>query len=133
MGCDYRFIGKTFFVCAALCGLFLLALAHANWTGPTDAKLHAWFDQLASGKGLCCSFADGLALDDPDWGMESVAGADGKSQVIVYWVKIEGQKIDVPPEALVTEPNKFGRAVVWPLRDSGGHWTVRCFMPGVEG
>lgn len=109
---------------------FLLpTLARAHWTGPTDPTLHAWFDALASGKGLCCSFADGLALDAPDWGTEQVAGADGKMQV-VYWVVVDGKKIDVPPEAVVTVPNRFGEAVVWPFSDESGNVQIRCFMPG---
>lgn len=107
----------------------LIAPAGAHWTGPSDPAMHAWFDSLGSGKGLCCSFADGLALDDPDWGTESVAGADGQSQV-VYWVTVEGHKIAVPAEAVVTAPNKFGRAVVWPYQDMNGHTQIRCFMPG---
>jgi hypothetical protein len=32
-----------------------------------DAPLKSWFDRLASGKGLCCSFADGAQVDDVDW------------------------------------------------------------------
>lgn len=82
---------------AFLAGLAALpAPAMAHWTGPADPAMHTWFDNLAAGKGRCCSFADGLALDDPDWGTESVAGADGQSQV-VYWVMVDGQKIAVPP------------------------------------
>ena len=38
--------------------LCIPALAHdAN-----RPELNSWFDHLASGKGLCCSFADGMAL-----------------------------------------------------------------------
>ena len=32
-----------------------------------NEPLHAWFDQLASGKGLCCSFADGFKVENVDW------------------------------------------------------------------
>ena len=32
-----------------------------------NSPLKAWFDQLASGKGLCCSFADGVSVQDVDW------------------------------------------------------------------
>jgi hypothetical protein len=66
--------------------------------------LHAWFDQLASGKGLCCSFADGFKVEDVDWDTQ-----DGH-----YRVRLHGEWIVVPDSALVTEPNKFGPAVVWP-------------------
>ena len=36
----------------------------------TNSPLKSWFDRLASGKGLCCSFADGLRVDDVDWDAE---------------------------------------------------------------
>jgi hypothetical protein len=29
--------------------------------------LHNWFEHLASGKGLCCSIADGHVVEDADW------------------------------------------------------------------
>ena len=29
--------------------------------------LHDWFEHLASGKGLCCSYADGYVIQDADW------------------------------------------------------------------
>jgi len=86
-----------------------------------DSPLKPWFDTLRSGKGLCCSFADGRTVEDPDWGTE------GNN----YWVNIDGQHIIVPPEALVIVPNRFGRAVVWPYADvETGKILIRCFMPG---
>lgn len=94
-----------------------------------NSPLKSWFDSLASGKGLCCSFADGVSIRDVDWGTESVAGAEGQSQ-IVYWVVIDGRKIAVPPQAVVTEPNKYGPAVVWPYQDMNGVTQIRCFIPG---
>ena len=87
-----------------------------------DPALHAWFDKLASGKGLCCSFADGVAVEDVDW---DTGGAGGR-----YRVRLDGRWIEVPDAALVTEPNKFGRAVVWPYQDSSGSTQIRCFLPG---
>jgi len=94
-----------------------------------NSPLKAWFDSLASGKGLCCSFADGVSIKDVDWGTEAVAGADGKT-AIVYWVMIDGKTIAVPPDAVVTVPNKFGAAVVWPYQDADGKTQIRCFLPG---
>jgi hypothetical protein len=82
--------------------------------------LHAWFDRLASGNGLCCSFADGLSVQNVDW--DSQAGH--------YRVRLGGEWIDVPDYALVTEPNKFGPAVVWPYMDVTGEIQIRCFLPG---
>jgi hypothetical protein len=100
----------------------LLAAACARDGGQfAGAPLKEWFDRLASGKGLCCSFADGVSIADVDWGTQ-----DGH-----YRVRIDGQWIDVPDAALVGEPNRFGRAVVWPYRDEAtGATQIRCFLPG---
>jgi hypothetical protein len=83
------------------------------------SPLKEWFDSLRSGKGPCCSDADGSAVSDVDW--ESSNGH--------YRVRIEGEWFDVPEEAVITEPNRIGRTMVWPLRGYGG-LTIRCFMPG---
>jgi hypothetical protein len=83
-------------------------------------ELKAWFDQLASGKGLCCSFADGQSIADVDWEV-----AHGH-----YRVRLQGRWIDVPASALVTEPNRYGPAVVWPYLDADGQTQIRCFIPG---
>lgn len=100
------------------------APAMAHWTGPTPAGApdKQWWDQLASGKGLCCSFADGVSIKDVDW--------DTRGPNNAYRVRLHGQWIVVPPEAVVTEPNKFGRAVVWPYQDANGQTQIRCFIPG---
>lgn len=102
-------------------------LAHDNGQF-ANSPLKPWFDKLASGKGLCCSFADGVSVADPDWGTESVTTA-GKAEV-VFWVVVNGKKLIVPPEAVVTEPNKLGPAVVWPYQDASGETQIRCFIPG---
>lgn len=101
--------------------IFGLVAAHATDNGQyANSPLKAWFDHLASAKGLCCSFADGRTLEDPEWGTHDDH----------YWVIIDGVRYAVPPEALITEPNKFGQAVVWPYKDSDGTMKIRCFMPG---
>ena len=33
----------------------------------SQSPLKPWFDSLKSGKGPCCSDADGFAVSDPDW------------------------------------------------------------------
>ncbi|MBR1125118.1 hypothetical protein JQ628_26600 [Bradyrhizobium lablabi] len=84
-----------------------------------NSPLKQWFDSLKSGKGPCCSDADGSAVSDVDW--ESKNGH--------YRVRIEGEWFDVPEDAVITEPNRVGRTMVWPIRGYGG-MTIRCFMPG---
>lgn len=85
-----------------------------------NSPLKPWFDQLASGKGLCCSFADGVSVENVDWDTQN-----GK-----YRVRLKGQWFIVPDAALVMEPNKFGPAVVWPYQDANGTTQIRCFLPG---
>lgn len=106
--------------CAALLlGLFS-QFSHARDDGRyANSALKPWFDSLKSGKGPCCSDADGYAVADPDW--ESKSGH--------YRVRIEGEWFDVPEEAVITEPNRAGRTMVWPIKGWGG-LTIRCFMPG---
>jgi hypothetical protein len=86
------------------------------------SPLKPWFDTLKSGKGLCCSFADGFAIADPDW-----ESKDGH-----YRVRLEGEWIVVPDDAVITEPNRAGRTMVWPIINKFGT-TIRCFMPGSMG
>ena len=109
--------------------ILAMALWLAFMAAPTDARddgryaqslLKSWFDSLRSKAGAsCCSDADGFAVSDPDWETR-----DGK-----YRVRLKGQWLDVPDEALITEPNRVGRTMVWPVPDVGG-MRVRCFMPG---
>ena len=106
--------------------------ALASWTAAAHdvdgryagSPLKSWFESLHSRKGPCCSDADGTALSDVDW-----EARDGH-----YRVRIEGQWWDVPDEALIKEPNRAGRTMVWPVyyRDLDRLLCVeiRCFMPG---
>lgn len=93
------------------------------------SPLKSWFDSLRSGKGPCCSDADGYALSDIDW--QSVGG---RYRVRVPISNDEADKntliwVDVPEDAVITEPNRAGRTMVWPIWGYQGP-TIRCFMPG---
>ena len=85
-----------------------------------DPQLHLWFDKLSSGKGLCCSFIDGTKIEDIDW----------DTQGDHYRVRIDGKWFVVPDAAVVTEPNRFGPAVVWQYKDFQGETQIRFFLPG---
>jgi hypothetical protein len=85
----------------------------------SSPEMKAWFHGLRSGKGPCCSDADGSAVSDVDW--ESRGGH--------YRVRIEGEWLEVPDDAVITEPNRVGRTMVWPMRGYQG-LSIRCFMPG---
>jgi len=91
------------------------ALAH----DASRPDLNSWFDHLASGKGLCCSFADATALAHVDW-----ESRDGH-----YRVHLDNEWIGVPDDAVITEPNRAGRTMVWPMKSPLGI-SIRCFMPG---
>ena len=66
---------------------------------------------------------DGFTVADPDW-----ESKDGH-----YRVRLGGEWIDVPDDALVTVPNRAGRTMVWPMPFIEGKTNIimiRCFMPG---
>jgi hypothetical protein len=96
-----------------------------------NSPLKSWFDQLKSRNGLCCSNADGYVVEDADWeaknGHYRVRVPMNPGSKVLVW-------IDVPDEAVVAEPNKAGRTMVWPVYtgfegESNYVW-IRCFMPG---
>ena len=113
------------FISAIFFGGLAIAIGDAHKARARDdgryanSPLKGWFDQLASGKGLCCSFADGFSVQDVDWDT-----LDGR-----YRVRLHGEWVVVPDNALVTEPNRFGPAVVWPYTDAEGTTQIRCFLP----
>lgn len=121
-------VGVAACVVAVLLGSHVLA-PHTAAARDVDGRfanspLHGWFESLHSGKGPCCSDADGTALSDVDW--EAKEGH--------YRVRIEGEWWDVPDEAVITEPNRAGRTMVWPVyyrsATSALRVDIRCFMPG---
>jgi hypothetical protein len=125
---DWRFCGKLALAGATIIGVLIFA-HRMGWARDlehkyADSELKSWFDGLKSAKGPCCSNADGTALSDVDWDAK-----DGH-----YRVRIEGQWIDVPDDAVIKEPNKVGRTMVWPIyyRSLGAlmRIEIRCFMPG---
>lgn len=96
-----------------------------------DSPLKDWFGSLWSkGWGSCCSGADGTAVSDVDW----------RSRGGHYQVRLGGEWVDVPDAAVVTVPNLYGRAMVWPMNgtinpetktlESTKGKTIRCFLPG---
>jgi len=110
---------RAVFAAACICSLYTACALARDDGRYGNSPLKAWFDKLSSGKGLCCSFADGVSVEDVDWDTR-----DGH-----FRVRLDGQWIDVPDDAVVSEPNKFGPAVVWPYQQDG-KTQIRCFMPG---
>jgi len=120
MGSCIRF----FAVFAAILLAFQSAYARDPDGRFANSPLKPWFEKLSSGKGPCCSDADGSVVLDSDWETK-----DGH-----YRVRIKDKWWDVPTESVVTEPNKIGRTMVWPVYfwklDSLDRVEIRCFMPG---
>lgn len=111
---------KSAITALALLCVFGTALAHDH----SRPDLDGWFKSLRSKGGIpCCDGSDALSVEDPDWRSQ-----DGK-----YQVRLNGEWRDVPDEAVVTEPNKFGRTKVWPVTYEDGAVVIRCFMPGAMG
>jgi hypothetical protein len=112
-------MSKYVLIVALLVGLGSFAIARDDGRHAND-PLKDWFDHLASRHGLCCSFADGFSVSDVDWSVH-----DGHYRVLLH-----GEWIDVPDTAVVTAPNRYGPAVVWPYMDNKGNANIRCFLPG---
>ena len=104
-----------------LLGLMMLA---APGLGRDDGRyanspLKPWFESLQSEFGQCCTDADGYIVSDPDW--ESDRGH--------YRVRIDGEWVVVPDGAVIKQPNRAKRTMVW-KHYIDGHLRVRCFIPG---
>jgi len=96
--------------------------------GPTSPDVKAWAATLENKlKEGCCSTADGWKPEEVEYDIK-----EGK-----YRVKIDGEWYDVPADAVIDAPNRFGFPVVWYYRSwlNGIRPTVsiRCFIPGAGG
>jgi hypothetical protein len=105
-------------VLLAIAGMLALVPAWAH--DHSNPANNEWLKQQRNQNGnLCCDGDDWTRADDLEWSAES-----GR-----YKVKVEGQWLDVPPEALTQAPNKMGHVLVW-LRRLNGQPVVFCFAPG---
>lgn len=96
------------------------ALAHEH----SRPDLDAWFQSLESGNGPCCDGPgkDATHLEDPDWRVVTEGGSSH------YEVRRNGRWEVVPDKAVLRQPNRCGKALIW-----YGAWDknlIRCFMPG---
>jgi hypothetical protein len=122
--------GAILIITATVLTIVFCVTARARDDGRyANSALKPWFDSLRSGKGPCCSDADGSAVSDVDW-----ESKNGRYRVRVPRSTIPGGIsemiwVDVPDDAVITEPNRAGRTMVWPIYGYMGV-TIRCFMPG---
>lgn len=110
---------KKLFVALAALSISTTAIARDPDGRYAQSPLKPWFDSLRSGKGPCCSDADGYVVKEVDW-----ESKDGH-----YRVRLDGKWIDVPDDAVLTQPNLYGQTMVWPMRYDG-EVSIRCFIPG---
>jgi hypothetical protein len=108
-----------------LIAMYVLALvvaSHARDDGRyAKSPLKPWFDSLQNKNGAgCCSDADGVRLDDPEWRCASSEDCE---------VRLDGKWQRVPPEAILETTNRVGYPIVWRLP---GDTTIRCFLRGSE-
>ena len=120
-----RALGFLIFTCCMLVvvvvALIMLATRPAYPHDHSHPELNDWFKSLQSRKaGSCCDGSDAMRIDDPDW-----TNTNGH-----YRVRLEGEWVDVPDNAVITEPNRAGHALVWPYRQDGKLNQIRCFAPG---
>lgn len=110
------------------------ALAHDKHYA-ISKELHDWFMELKSIKGPCCADADGAVVKDADW--ESKDGHYRVYLPIGGDAKDGSEWVDVPDEAVIKQPNLYGRTMIWTMYSSmyGGpvRTAIRCFMPGSMG
>jgi hypothetical protein len=110
------------------------ALCPAAWAadhgqlGPTSPEVKAWAGTLKNKlKEGCCSTADGWKPEEVEYDMKGNK----------YRVKIDGDWYEVPSDAVVDVPNRFGFAVVWYYRSwlngTKPSVSIRCFIPGAGG
>jgi hypothetical protein len=119
---------------------FMLVALSARGHDHSRPDLNGWFHKLHSKGGTwCCDGPgkDALHLKDADW---ETRGGRYRVRVPVDQASFEralkGETVqtewaDVPDDAVIAEPNKYGTALVWPTYGVAGRM-VRCFMPGVE-
>jgi len=85
----------------------------------SSPEMKLWFDSLRSERGPCCSDADGAVVPDVDWETK-----DGR-----FRVRLEGAWVEVPDGAVILEPNRAHRTMIWPIYLDHEIY-IRCFMPG---
>ncbi|MGR4927253.1 hypothetical protein ACIPUD_10650 [Bradyrhizobium sp. CAR08] len=124
-------------VLAVLLAISTISVARDARGRYAGSDLKSWFDGLRSGNGPCCSDADGYALSDVDWETRA-----GRYRVRIPRWRFEPSAaapappdgtemvwIEVDDESVITEPNRAGRTMVWPIWGHQGP-SIRCFMPG---
>jgi hypothetical protein len=117
--CQLIALGMALTCIALLIAAVTVAPVHGHDHARPD--LDGWYMGLRSGLGPCCGGpkVDATVLEDADW----------QSLGDHFSVRIDGQWIAVDDAAVLKEPNRAGRTMVW-LGFRDGKPFVRCFLPG---
>lgn len=96
--------------------------------GPVSPEIRTWAGTLENKREVgCCASADG-------WKPEAIEYDIAADH---YRVRIDGEWHEVPADAVLDGPNKFGFPVVWYYRTYlNGEKSmvyIRCFLPGAGG
>lgn len=104
-----------------ICAIAVISIAQARDDGRyAQSPFKEWFNSLTNKHNVpCCDTADGRRVDDADVEIEGNH----------YRVRIDGQWIDVPDDAVITAPNRAGVPIVWPYSQDGAI-RIRCFIAG---
>jgi hypothetical protein len=70
-----------------------------------------------------------MMLTHGSGGSTTLSVTDWESKDGHYRVRLENNWLYVPDDAVITEPNRAGRTMVWPMRFDD-QISIRCFMPG---
>jgi hypothetical protein len=126
--------------------MLTMNLPSSNGHDAMHPELNPWFAKLRSKSGPCCDGSDALHLRDVEWTTQNKKESHYRVMVPktadLYRSASNGQDmkkgdtewVDVPDDALVTEPNLDHSTLVWVWYSSGFQMTdqphIRCFMPG---
>ena len=111
------------FKISLLPAVFLTAILVGSAIARDDGRyagspLKPWFDSLRSGKGPCCSDADGIAIADP-------IGNPRTGATVFGWME-NGLLFRM----MRSSPSRTaGQTMVWPVKGALGT-SIRCFLPG---
>lgn len=109
-----------------LCAAIYTTYAHGRDNGQyaqTNPSIKRWIEGLTDHQGRgCCASADGYSPEEVEWDIDTGA----------YRVRIGDKWVVVPDNAVITEANRIGYAVVWYYLNNG-EVTIRCFLPGSGG
>lgn len=121
---------KRIVLAAALTIVLSPSLAH----DAEHPELNDWFMGLRNKKDFpCCDGSEAMHLKNVDWESQNKENSHIRVRIpLTTEANSELGWVDVPDDAVITEPNKDGATLVWPIYGYM-NTSVRCFMFGAGG